>query len=202
MPNTQSKLKINSGVNYPEKIAKRKKKARLKHSHFMFTINTNIKSSFSEEGGRDRAERFKELIDRMFKFIIKTGNGITMLNGDAYEFGGNIVDVEIKHRVEVGDLRDLLHTHVLLSIDHRTKIHLDREFMRLLLYSYLDDEFGAEVKVKTPYISHFETYAGAKRTAIERWEDYIMKRRSDHKDGDMDWISDEDEDAESDSISE
>lgn len=92
------------------------KKARLRHSYYLATVNSNSKNASEEEKRR--------LVDNLrASFMDQEWVESRITN----KSDGPIEKIDITPGIEVGGARGMLHAHVAIKISHRSKVSLNYE---------------------------------------------------------------------------
>lgn len=119
-----------------------KKPTGIKHSNFLITINSNIKTTSSAQADaiagmmRDIINGTGEMFSRenfplMLKFLVPGGNP------------SQIDKTELSFGLEVGKKEKRPHAHINLRIQHHTRIHLDHSYIKTFFTEELNKRLVA-----------------------------------------------------------
>ncbi len=133
------------------------KKAQLKHSLFLLTVNTN--QSFPDANSADFKRAKKEFTDALLSRI----NYDSLNDYLTFKFGSpsDIQSVDLDAALERGDRQKLLHAHIMIHIVHKAKLQIDIAKFR--------DEVNKELG-RTCYMNVRTQSAG-----VDNLKDYISK---------------------------
>lgn len=127
MPKVSNEATAVSDVNNPHQekhgVSKKPRKARLRKSNFHIIINTNVRYNAGSQELENTVSRLRVLTDE----FVKEGsiqNFMKFLDGGNWE---QVESVKTKQTVERGPAYDQPHVHIMIMVDHRTKIHMDAE---------------------------------------------------------------------------
>lgn len=153
-PATKKSLVIKDGTEHTGEVVK---KARLKHSLFMLTVNTN--QSFPDTHAAEFIKAKKEFTEALVSRV----NYDTINDYLKFEEGSaaNIESTDLDAALERGDRAKLLHAHLMIHITHRCKLKFNIEKFR----SEVNEELG-----RTCYMNIKTQAAG-----VANLKDYIAK---------------------------
>lgn len=146
-------------------VQKKKGKPRLHHSAWFITVNTNQRHNEGSEELDISCQQLKEAGDAMLE-ALKHPNCpfVTVLDPDGAYSPEFIKNVSARCAfAERGPRYDQPHSHMILKIDHRTKLHLDWKRLQAHYASYIGSN---------PYIKGIAVPAA---DALNKLEHYVMK---------------------------
>lgn len=143
-----------------EKKTRQKVPKKLAHSNFLLTINTQrVYDEGTPQLTEDRA-LFEKIIE---KFLHNIENYLK-IKEDGVSFSKKYFeDIRADYVVELGTKQRRLHTHIMLMIAHRTKIHLDENAIR--------EYFKKELNVDSLYYNRKVFYSSEQNI-----QDYLKKQ--------------------------
>lgn len=158
-----SEIKINKKLVNATNNSKIKK-ARLHHSNYYITINTNQRFTGHEEEFNLFVENFQNTIDN----VLMSNDGLKQIikfKDPSANFTTQFIDsINPEGVVEKSPNNNTIHAHILLKISHRTLISLD--------YDLIKQKIQEEMNLKNIYMS-VRVY----RSSTDQLEDYLKKNQ-------------------------
>jgi hypothetical protein len=140
--------------------ASRQEPRKVNKTCILITINTNQRYG---EGDRSRENDEKALEQVTTRFLRNLKSYVKVLEPNAAWDTNHVFKVNCQYAVEVGQKKGRLHTHVLVQIDHNTRIHLD--------YRKVKEHYQNQLGLPTVYFN-----AKLVRPRGESWlENYVQK---------------------------
>jgi hypothetical protein len=166
-------VKVKSTINKDQIIINKEAKSSIKISTFLVTINTNR----SDNGLID----FNKLLNQfkaMVKYLFSPDNALRLIKCKECEeaclckreaFEAKIISVDLKTSIETGPICHKLHSHTFIKVEHKTKVHIDKDrvvavgkyFMKKIDMAglYVEVRYvNSGVSKALKYVSHGDEY--------------------------------------------
>jgi len=166
-PIIQVKNEVTDITQPSEQLKKNKRqyKTTLKHSNFFLTINTNQRFRIRDERDvqevQEFANRFKDTLTHIFDNIQQ----YLKVPEDSEWNRKYFENINVESAVERSPDTDTVHAHILIKVDHRTKVQLDYDAIK----NYILEQMGLP-NIHLFNRVYFDTHATL--------EDYIFKNRN------------------------
>jgi hypothetical protein len=128
-------VKIRSKVSNVRAKQKKKPERRIKHSNFIFTINTNQRIGPYDERLEEFCDSLKDCMSDIFSNL---HDYVKILEPDHEWSREYIKKAECDSVVERGEKFDQIHCHCFIGISHYSKLQLDRKEIHDRICSDLD----------------------------------------------------------------
>jgi len=138
---------------------------RLRHSNFFITINPNQRfTDENDEKFKEFKKKFENVINNIFTWKNLLNNYL-IIKDDNFNEERDIRSYKIVYSIELGAQCNCLHAHLIIAIDHYTKLQLDFNQIR-------------ETFIKELNLSNIHLYTRIFTDVFKSIQDYINKTKN------------------------
>jgi hypothetical protein len=116
--------------------------SKLAHSYFLITINTNVPY---DNAPQDLIPNFQKAVKEIFYTDEGFADIIDDLNNKEGVDPKLIKSIQCSYCIEKGDQQQRIHSHIYYQIDHRTKLHINK--------NRLTKSINEKLKIDSCYIN-------------------------------------------------